>query len=915
MDEIEQGTFKHRRAMRSPPRSPGRLREDDAAAHAARVAEARAAYSRLSRAGGELNRELRPAARKSAPATYANARGAPAEHEDALRGLDSLAVAAGRRAPPRKPPPSSPPGDISAGPHEGWLGSVLARREEEEEEDDDDDDDDDVELTEEEVRAFREYRQTEELHARLGFALTDKALSPMRGEAPERRKNPNPSSSSPNSTPGKKKKSSPAAEADRAARAARAVLADMAAANKSLMDAAVASPDAFRLTHERTRRVMRDIGLAETDKAADEIIELTSASASIARQKKGGAEGGAEGKGGGRDEGGEDEDEDGDPVWYDEDDPAWSMDVEAKLAAIAAAREEANVRRVRLERLMGDAEARMGTRKPPGGTNVDEKIAALKKAALAREREFEKLGIGGARSGAGEHGETAGETAGESRASFSRADADASIARLEKAVAEFKALGPLTPGPMTPQTKAEIEAEVTARLPKFPPGTPPLPEFDYDPREVDELLTQLEAEEAERAAAKKKGEGEQKQQQNQQQHHHHQQQQQQQQQQRSPISPRSPSRGARPPLPPDVSAHRTALVLEALAEADLEVRDPEVEGSNPAWVDARDPATPNALKPAEDDSIGKEHTRATDGATTDRTPRGFERTDASPGDEAIDAKIAELRETMRGCAELIARHARDDPTKTKLVRDLAHVLNAASEKESRVETERAKGGDETGEGDEPATSESLLESLPEWAGQVPDAIRETRELIRDMEERVKATAARLHDSLTKPPRPFEISADGETGEGERDGQPALTVEGMLKGLDRLNAERLDHRPFASALANAFDADSDAEDSPGLSPRWGGNARNNTNTVDDPSPSEWDREAWERERAALRDRLRTELGLSDRFGEDEPPVPVPEMTWHKHAGVDGEEERFLPEDETGKLKHVRDFQSLMDYAFD
>ena len=174
---------------------------------------------------------------------------------------------------------------------------MLARREEEEEEDDDDDDDDDVELTEEEVRAFREYRQTEELHARLGFALTDKALSPMRGEAPERRKNPNPSSSSPNSTPGKKKKSSPAAEADRAARAARAVLADMAAANKSLMDAAVASPDAFRLTHERTRRAHRDIGLAETDKAADEIIELTSASASIARQKKGVPKGVPKGKG------------------------------------------------------------------------------------------------------------------------------------------------------------------------------------------------------------------------------------------------------------------------------------------------------------------------------------------------------------------------------------------------------------------------------------------------------------------------------------------------------------------------------------------------------------------------------------------------------------------------------------------
>ena len=363
-----------------------------------------------------------------------------------------------------------------------------------------------------------------------------------------------------------------------------------------------------------------------------------------------------------------------------------------------AAREE-GMCDVRLERLMGDAKH---DAEPPGGENVDEKIAALKAAAAAREREFKKLGIGNVA-----RGETRG-TDEESKKSFSRADADASIARLEKAVAEFKALGPLTPGPMTPQTKAEIEAEVTARLPKFPPGTPPLPEFDYDPREVDELLTQLEAEEAERAAAKKKGEGEQQQQQ-----HHH----------AATTTTTTTTAaaaagvggrgqaGRQPPLPPGVS--RTGpLVLEALAEADLEVRDPEVEGSNPAWVDVRDPATPNALKPAEDDSIGKEHTRATDGATTDRTPRGLERTDASPGDEAIDAKIAELRETMRGCAELIARHARDDPTKTKLVRDLAHVLNAASEKESRVETERAKGGDETVEGDEPATSESLLESLP-----------------------------------------------------------------------------------------------------------------------------------------------------------------------------------------------------------
>ena len=133
-----QGTFKHRRAMRSPPRSPGRLREDDAAAHAARVAEARAAYSRLSRAGGELNRELRPAARMSTTSTDNGRSSLADDHrssEDVLRGLDSLAVAAGRRAPPRKPPPppSSSPGDISAGPHEGWLGTVLARREDEEE--------------------------------------------------------------------------------------------------------------------------------------------------------------------------------------------------------------------------------------------------------------------------------------------------------------------------------------------------------------------------------------------------------------------------------------------------------------------------------------------------------------------------------------------------------------------------------------------------------------------------------------------------------------------------------------------------------------------------------------------------------------------------------------------------------------
>ena len=134
---------------------------------------------------------------------------------------------------------------------------------------------------------------------------------------------------------------------------------------------------------------------------------------------------------------------------------------------------------------------------------------------------------------------------------------------------------------------------------------------------------------------------------------------------------------------------------------------------------------------------------------------------------------------------------------------------------------------------------------------------------------------------------------------------------MLKGLDRLNAERLDHHPYTAALAKALDADSDAEDSPGLSPRWANAMARAPPTIrtDDPSPSEWDRETWERERASLRERLREELGLSSQFGEDEPPVP--EMTWHKGAAGG---ERF-PEDETGKLKHVRDFQSLMDYAFD
>ena len=240
--------------------------------------------------------------------------------------------------------------------------------------------------------------------------------------------------------------------------------------------------------------------------------------------------------------------------------------------------------------------------------------------------------------------------------------------------------------------------------------------------------------------------------------------------------------------------------------------------------------------------------------------------------------------------------------------------NAASEKESRVETERVKGGDETGEGDEPATSESLLESLPEWAGQVPNAIRETRELIRDMEERVKATAARLHDSLTKPPRPFEIS-DGETGEGERDGQPALTVEGDAEGTGQAQRGTVGPPPvcvrFGKRVRRRLGRGGLARPDAALGER----ARNDV--------TRW----MIRRRRSGTGRLgsenarrcgtgcATELGLSDRFGEDEPPAPVPEMTWHKHAGVDGEEERFLPEDETGKLKHVRDFQSLMDYAFD
>ena len=89
---------------RSPVRSPGRLKEEDAAAHAARVKEARAAYSRLSRAGGELNRELRPAnPRKSSPVVGSSRNGSPGTSPPRAGPLTTSSTA----STPSRPPPGA----------------------------------------------------------------------------------------------------------------------------------------------------------------------------------------------------------------------------------------------------------------------------------------------------------------------------------------------------------------------------------------------------------------------------------------------------------------------------------------------------------------------------------------------------------------------------------------------------------------------------------------------------------------------------------------------------------------------------------------------------------------------------------------------------------------------------------------
>ena len=318
---------------------------------------------------------------------------------------------------------------------------------------------------------------------------------------------------------------------------------------------------------------------------------------------------------------------------------------------------------------------------------------------------------------------------------------------------------------MTPETAAEIEVEVMARRPSFRRRRPRFLSLTTTRRRWT-APTQLETEEAEGGGEKGT-------------------------ESRSSSrnstttttnnnndnnnnnsSRRGPlARGVRPGRQAAAAARRLRAqdraVLEALAEADLEVRDDPPTGTSdlrtrPTFCPTPPPRT---LKPEHADGAG--HTLPLD--VTDRP---------GPGDEAIRAKVAELRETMRSCAELIARHARDEnPAKTKLVSDLAHVLRAASEKEAR-ESAATKEGDETGRGagnERTATSETDR-SLPEFTGRVPDAVRETRELIRDMEERVKAP---LRDTTTTA-----------AAVRDRRRRPAAHRGGDAEGMDRLNAERL-----------------------------------------------------------------------------------------------------------------------------
>jgi hypothetical protein len=116
---------------------------------------------------------------------------------------------------------------------------------------------------------------------------------------------------------------------------------------------------------------------------------------------------------------------------------------------------------------------------------------------------------------------------------------------------------------------------------------------------------------------------------------------------------------------------------------------------------------------------------------------------------------------------------RGSPARQKLIDDVQYVLKRSAEDAKKPQFEL------------PAS----LTEMPEF--KVP-SLEETQELIRDMEERVKATAARLNASLT--PEASRVIANGEGG---------LTPE-KLKGLGRLNIADADHAPFTTAASKILD---------------------------------------------------------------------------------------------------------------
>ena len=457
---------------RSPVRSPGRLKEEDAAAHAARVKEARAAYSRLSRAGGELNRELRPAnPRKSSPVVGSHngspgtSPPGPRRSADILHGLDSLAAASGRMPRNESPGLSEMPG------HAGWLRTVLSHREETEHVDlykdetdefDANEDEDDVELTEEETRAFREYRESQDLRSRLGFSMTEKNLSPMRGGASPRRSSPSPS-----------KKKIPLSAAELELKAAQDVLKEMAQANKSLLTAATTTPEAYRLTRDKTKRIMRDIGLASDDEGAEKAIDLD-AKVSIDLDSK------AEQLAKDIRAGDGNDDDDGTHA-------AWSREIEEKLSRLMISRHEMRERGEALNRMMAEADERNAKLNAKLNQEVDRdaKIAQLMASATATARatQFALDSL----EGLGEYNdEDPGTPTGkEGEPLFASqfdpmnpvASANESIAALERAIASLNDQGPVPEMP----TREEMEAEIRRRLPKLPPLTMPMSDDDdYD---------------------------------------------------------------------------------------------------------------------------------------------------------------------------------------------------------------------------------------------------------------------------------------------------------------------------------------------------------------------------------------------------------------------------------------------------